>query len=100
MGMRILEARSLRLLGELDAAMGLAERGEERLRESLAIAERIGAEYDRGRAMLSLGRLIQERTERRRAATRMLEDTVRVFERLGAESDLREARALAGMVPD
>lgn len=95
MGMQILEARVLRLLGDLASVAGTIEDAEAHLRESMAITERVGAEYDRGRAMLSLGRLIQERTKRQQAATRLLEDTVRVFERLGAENDLREARALA-----
>ena len=53
----------------------------------------IGAEYERGRALLALGSVLQAADEER-PASRAVADARTIFERLGAAVDLEAARQL------
>jgi tetratricopeptide (TPR) repeat protein len=94
MGMQVLEARALRVIGELAAAMDDTERARSYLNDSIQISERIGAEYDRGRALLSLGAVLGTVASESAPASRAITDALTIFERLGAAVDLQTARDL------
>ena len=91
MGMQVLEARALRVLGEVASTSGDVGRARELLEQSIQITERVGAEYERGRALLSLGRLLRER-EGVNGGEDILGRARAVFERLGAVADLEAAQ--------
>lgn len=93
MGMQVLEARALRVIGELAAATGQLDRAHERLTESVEISARIGAEYERARALLALGSVLREQSDSRPADEAFI-GARRVFERLGAAADLEATRDL------
>ena len=94
LGMRVLEARGLRVLGCIAAANDRTGRAEESLRESVALARRHGADHEAALALLCLAEVYGTGTvaggARRRAV--VLRQAVAILRALRAEADL--ARAL------
>ena len=93
-GMKVLEARGLRILARISLARGRYDETEANLRQSLDIAASHGADYERGLTLLSLAGLYSAQAEKRGASRRWalpLRQAIAMFQRLGAERDLREA---------
>lgn len=97
MGMKLHEARGLCILGRIHLMRGGYERAEANMRESLSIAENLGADYERGLAFLALGELYglwpDLRGNHKRSAVALRHSTT-LFRRLGAERDLAQALKL------
>ena len=94
---RLLEARALRLLGRAEAALGREGRARDCLRASVALARRIGGDYEEGLSLLALARAILESPVTGVSATRTLRRAEAIFSRMGAEPDLEEARKLLAL---
>jgi len=98
MGMQVLEARALRVQGELAARVDDLQGARSLLASSIRISERVGAEYDRARALLALGAALQA-VNGGSEANQAIADATSVFERLGAAVDLEVARSLQPAAP-
>ncbi|MEE8442389.1 MAG: tetratricopeptide repeat protein, partial [Dehalococcoidia bacterium] len=96
-GMKPLEARGLRVLGRIDLARGHYVQAETHLRESAALSGRLGSDYERGLALLTIAELCAESAHekdiRRRGYT-ALKQAISIFRRLGAAMDLSKALGL------
>jgi tetratricopeptide (TPR) repeat protein len=89
------EGLSYRILGQVHMAQGEKELAETALRRSLQILTDLNSEYEAAKTVLplvSLG-LEYDGTTVDRA---QLEQAIQTFERLGAQADLAQARALEG----
>lgn len=96
-GMQVIEARALRLVGRVAMARERGEEAEAPLRESVALAHRVGAQYEKGQALLNLAELYASRPEEKGARRRRelaLRRAITIFERLGASHDLARARVI------
>jgi tetratricopeptide (TPR) repeat protein len=90
-------ARATRILGRIAQAQGDKRHGEELLRDSAAEAERIGAQGERGLALLALAELYavwDAPAERRAAFRRTVRQAIKVLENVGARAAAEKARAL------
>ena len=91
----LLQIRGERLLGSAEAALGRTDTGRARLRASVALARRIGAQYEEALSLIALGSfLIDCGPAECRAARRSLERAIALLSRMAAETDLAEAQRL------
>jgi len=92
LGMKVLEARGLRILGRIALANGRTERAESSLRESVALARRHDAGYETALTLLCLAELYDagERDVRRRRGV-ALRQAITILRALRAEGDLPRA---------
>ncbi|MBI4340071.1 MAG: tetratricopeptide repeat protein [Chloroflexi bacterium] len=91
MGSRLLETQGLRILGRIAHGQGRLEEAEEDLRESVALAQRLGADYEKAQALLCLAVLYGEQGQREgfaRMRGLALRQATAIFRRLGAKGDL------------
>ena len=88
----------LRMRGRLHAAAGRATEAYHDFGQSVSVFDLLGEGYQSGLSYLELGRLAAAAGARSRA-TRYLTDAARIFEALGAEPDLADARAALNHVP-
>jgi hypothetical protein len=89
--MKLLEARAWRILGRVAVARARLEEAEVNLRQSLAMAQRLGAHYEVGLALLGLAELYTTRLGQpgyRRRRSLALTQAAATFRRLGAEPEL------------
>jgi len=91
LGTKLLEARGLRVLGRIALVRGRHTQAEADLRQSAALADRLGADYEKGLALLYLAEVYasqaQEKGFHRRCGL-ALRQARAIFRRLGAERDL------------
>ncbi|NQU96141.1 MAG: tetratricopeptide repeat protein [Chloroflexi bacterium] len=94
LGMRVLEARGLRVFGRIALANGRVEQAESSLRESVALARRHGADYETALTLLCLAELYGmnggHRGVRRQRGL-ALRQAIAIFQTLRAEGDLPRA---------
>ena len=88
----------LRMRGRLHAAAGRATEAYHDFGQSVSVFDLLGEGYQSGLSYLELGRLAAAAGARSRA-TRYLTDAARIFEALGAEPDLADARAAVNEMP-
>jgi hydrogenase-4 transcriptional activator len=88
----------LRMRGRLHAAAGRATEAYHDFGQSVSVFDLVGEGYQSGLSYLELGRLAAAAGARSRA-TRYLTDAARIFEALGAEPDLADARAAVNQMP-
>lgn len=91
-GAKVGEAHGLSLLGRLELTCRNLAAAEEHLRCSIALAQDTGADYEKGLALLTLSELyaLSFSAEPDRYAAPLIE-AVALFEKMGAEHDLRRA---------
>jgi tetratricopeptide (TPR) repeat protein len=96
LGLQLEETRALRLRGLLALKREHWEDAEADLRESAALADRIGAEYEKGQALLDLAQVYggRKRTKGSRRHASAIWQAVAIFKRLGATADLAGAERL------
>lgn len=95
LGSKFLEARALRILGRLFSQdQGRHAEAEAHLRQSVALAARLAADYEKGLALLHLGELYSGYPHKKGAGRRgakPLREAAAIFQRLGAAEDLSRA---------
>jgi DNA-binding NtrC family response regulator/tetratricopeptide (TPR) repeat protein len=88
----------LRLRGRVHALAGRPTEAYHEFGQSVSVFDLLGERYQAGLSYLELGRLAASAGARSRAS-RYLGDATAIFEALGAEPDLAEARAAASSMP-
>ncbi len=92
---KLLEARGERLLGNALAALGDPTAARSHLRTSIALAQRIGANYEQARSLIGLAELRSGQSNKpTTTARKALERATAILSRIGAEPDLAEANEL------
>ncbi|MBI2172410.1 MAG: tetratricopeptide repeat protein [Chloroflexi bacterium] len=97
MGMQLQEARGLCIEGRIAMARHDPAQAEERLRQSIALAEGTGAQYERGVALLNLAKIYLNDGQggaSRKSGSLPLRRATSIFRRLGAEIELAQAQEL------
>ncbi len=96
LGTKLLEARGLRILGRINMMRGRFAQAKANLKQSAALAKRLNADYERGLALLSLAELYGSRTQKnsRHQGKLALNQAMAIFQRMGAQGDLSQARQL------
>jgi tetratricopeptide (TPR) repeat protein len=87
LGAKLLEARGVRILGRIALARGDRTVAEDNLKRSVALAERLGADYERGLSLLYLAELYDsepKKTGFRRRSWLARKQAVAILRRLGA----------------
>jgi tetratricopeptide (TPR) repeat protein len=91
MGMKVLEARGLCIMGRIDLSRGLHKQAEANMQQSVALAKRFNADYEMGVALMHLGDLYSTHVQNkyaRRQCQLVLKKAATIFRRMGAEADL------------
>ena len=99
MGMQMLEARGLRVMGCVDGVRHRPVQAEANLQQSISLAKSNNADYERGLALSCLADLYARNpgTEGfRRKLGPALRQAITVFQRLGAERDLSKVLHIQG----
>ncbi len=92
---KLMEARAERLLGNARAGLDDPEAARSHLRASIALARRIGADYEEAKSLIALGGLaIDWGHQPPSLAQRSLERAVAILSRMGATLDVNEANRL------
>jgi tetratricopeptide (TPR) repeat protein len=97
LGLRLLQARGLHIMGRLNIARESYGQGETDLRRSIALARSINADYDRGLALLYLAELFIEQMQNKKDSQgyrSLLNRAAAIFKRVGAEADLKQVQEL------
>jgi len=97
LGRKLLEARGLRVLGRIALAHGRHGAAEANLRRSAGLAERIGADYERGLTLLALAELYTPQDGAKgslRRRNQALKQAIAIFRRLSSEPNLEKALRL------
>ncbi|MFC1899141.1 adenylate/guanylate cyclase domain-containing protein [Chloroflexota bacterium] len=97
LGLRLLQARGLHIMGRIYAACGFYERGEGCVQESINLSESIKADYETGIALIHMAALYSYRENRKvnnRRRKTLLRRASSIFRRMGAAADLREVQRL------
>jgi len=93
LGAKMLEARGLRILGRIHMSKHLYQQAQAYLRQSADMAQRLGADYERGVALLHIADLhsrnLQE-TGSRRQCRIALRQATSIFRRMGAAIELSQ----------
>ena len=103
LGMKLIEARGLRLLGCIMVRKGQLESADEYLAQSMGLAERLDAEYERGLAILSINELYLNQKYKGRLHKRrqfFIDQAVGIFQRMGAQHYLSQAEQLKYALSD
>jgi tetratricopeptide (TPR) repeat protein len=98
LGHRQYVSRANRILGRIAHAQGDQTRAEALITDSAAEAERIGAQWERGLALLALAELYADWSDpaaRRTPFKRTVRQAINVLEGVGARAAAENARALA-----
>ena len=97
LGLKLLQARGLHILGRLYAARGRYKKAEYSLNESISISNSIKADYERGIALMHLAELLSRIDDKKSVLRRrqtLLKHALAIFRQVEAEADLQEARQL------
>jgi class 3 adenylate cyclase/tetratricopeptide (TPR) repeat protein len=97
LGLKLLEARGLRILGRIDSFRGIYERAEANIQQSVTIAKQINADYERGLALLYLAELYVKSMKTRDYQYKgksTLKQAITIFQRIGAERELAYANTI------
>jgi class 3 adenylate cyclase/tetratricopeptide (TPR) repeat protein len=97
LGMKLHEARALLILGKIYHAKGLIDKAQEYIENSLNIAEKIRADYEKGIALFWLARLQfsgQLNSNSYRRCNQLLKESTIIFERAGADQEFINAKQL------
>jgi len=97
LGMKVLEARGLRIRGRIALAEERIQAAEADLRESVALSRRHGADYETALALLCLAELYGARTDGarlRRRRRQVLKQAIAILQALRAEADLERAHRM------
>ena len=90
-----MEARGLRILGRIVLALGRPDEAERYLRESVGLAERLGADKERAPSLFRLAQLYASPAfDKRGQAARALRSAASIFRRFGAEAEAELAERL------
>jgi len=103
LGRKLLQCRGLRILGRIARAQGRPKIAEVNLRRSARLAEHLGADYEKGKALLALAEVYgSERGSKpwQRSGRAVLKHAATIFRRLGAEPDLESALRLRATFED
>jgi predicted ATPase/class 3 adenylate cyclase len=91
LGMKLLEARGLNILGRIELARGRYEQAKANMKQSVVLAKHINADYEMGVALMHLGNLYSTHVQNkynRRQCQLVLKKAATIFQRAGAEADL------------
>jgi tetratricopeptide (TPR) repeat protein len=91
---QLLESRGERILGEALAAGSRPERAEEHLRASMLLARKVGAAHEEARSAIAMARHLLRSGAPRSRASAYVRRAEKIFRRMGAELELREAERL------
>jgi DNA-binding NtrC family response regulator/tetratricopeptide (TPR) repeat protein len=97
-GMSSIWGEFLRLRGRVHARGGRSTEAYHDFGQSVSVCDLLGERYQAALSYLELGRLAGAAGARSRA-TRYLGDAISIFESLGAQPDLAEARAAVATIP-
>jgi class 3 adenylate cyclase/tetratricopeptide (TPR) repeat protein len=104
LGMKTLEVRGRRVMGRIALATGDAARAEHMMRSSADLAKRLGADRDRGLALMALATLWGDGGPGTRdgvpRASKAAARACELLERSGATADLARARELRASLAD
>ncbi len=93
-GARLTEAQALCLAGSARSEVGDRQTARELLQEAVWLAAELGAEYEKALALVALAKAMAGSPgQSETAAGEPLEEAIGLFEKMGAEHDLREARS-------
>jgi adenylate cyclase len=81
-----------RILGQVYHQQGRSTEGEEMLRQSLDILTEHGPRYELGRTYLALASVLTAKKNRRVESREALEQAARIFQELGAKTDLEKIK--------
>ncbi len=91
MGAELSEAQARCMLGRIKLAQDEPEAAVPGLEVCLGLAERIGSDYERGRALAALAEARAACADDDAACEDQLREAIRLFERMGAGYDLHRA---------
>ncbi|OGO24665.1 MAG: hypothetical protein A2Z28_00980 [Chloroflexi bacterium RBG_16_51_9] len=101
LGLKPLEARGLHILGRINVALGKYQPATDSFQSSIALAETLNAEYEKGLAIFYMGQmyslLLKEKDYRRRCH-QLLKKAAAIFARLGARADLVQVTQLQTVI--
>ncbi len=93
LGLKLLEARGLHIMGRVNAVNGLYKEGENRLKQSMSLANSINADYEKGVALMHLATLYSmqkpNKTVIKRCLTALNKAAV-IFKQVGAVVELEK----------
>ncbi len=93
LGLKLLEARGLHIMGRVNAVNGFYKEGENCLKQSMSLANSINADYEKGVALMHLATLYSmqklNKTIIRRCLTAINKAAV-IFKRVGAVVELKK----------
>ncbi len=94
LGLKLLQARGLYILGCINVASDLFEQGEFNLQQSISLSKSINADYERGIALMHLAKLYSRQMRGKISSRRcraVLNQAIRIFQLVGAEADYKQA---------
>jgi tetratricopeptide (TPR) repeat protein len=94
LGLKLLQARGLHILGCINVASDLFEQGEFNLQQSISLSKSINADYERGIALMHLTKLYSSQMRGKISSRRcqaVLNQAIRIFQLVGAEADYKQA---------
>jgi len=95
---KVLEARGERVLAGAEAALGNIERALAHARLSVALARRIGADYEEARALVLQARLLRDSARTRSGVRKALQRAITILSRVGAKPELAEAQEMLATI--
>jgi hypothetical protein len=95
---RLLEARGERVLAGAESALGNLERALAHARLSVALARRIGADYEEARALVLQARLLRDSARTRSGVRKALQRAITILSRVGAKPELAEAQEMLATI--
>ena len=93
-GIKLLEARGLRILGSIKLKRGLLNQAEENLKESISLSKCINADHERAVALFSLAKLYFANNDDSRTQSLYyitLKKAIAILSRIGAKWELSQA---------
>jgi tetratricopeptide (TPR) repeat protein len=96
LGAEVGAAKALCLLGQVQVAQGDPDAAVATLEAALSIAERIGADYERGQALAALAEAETACSFREDSCAAKLDQAIDLFDKMGAEHDLKKALETRG----
>jgi class 3 adenylate cyclase/tetratricopeptide (TPR) repeat protein len=97
LGLKLLRARGLHILGRIYTSRGQFSRAEQSINESISISNGIKADYERGIALMHLAELYSKTGKERYMPKRhrkLLKRALAIFNQVEAEADIQEVRQL------
>jgi tetratricopeptide (TPR) repeat protein len=91
LGLRTIEVRGLRISARIQASLGNYQKAEAEFKESISLAKRLNANYERGLSLLHLAQMYAQHTDRHvhlQDARRALKQSVAIFRHMEAQLDL------------